>query len=264
MSFEVHDVESLRVAAVAHRGPVEKIRTAFEKLDVLVRKTKLRAKGLVGIYPERGPAWAGVIVDEADAIPKGLTPQRIEAGRYATRRHDGDSAGLPEAWKTLRWDVHWYYPFTHQPGFERYDAKLRPTLHVPIGRLAAVRPQPLLVVKDVQAASRWYQALLNTESAHGGTEYDRLMVDGALVLQLHAHDEAHHHGFIADPAAPFGNGVAVWFEVTDLKAARARAKKLKAEVVTDVHVNPNANQRELWLKDPEGYLVVLAESLSGR
>jgi hypothetical protein len=29
--------------------------------------------------------------------------------------------------------------------------------------------------------------------------------------------------------------------------------------VTDVHVNPNAGHRELWLRDRHGYLVVLAE-----
>jgi hypothetical protein len=28
--------------------------------------------------------------------------------------------------------------------------------------------------------------------------------------------------------------------------------------VTDVHVNPNAKQRELWLRDPDGHTVVLA------
>jgi hypothetical protein len=26
-----------------------------------------------------------------------------------------------------------------------------------------------------------------------------------------------------------------------------------------VHVNPNAGHREMWLRDPDGYLVVLAE-----
>ena len=31
-----------------------------------------------------------------------------------------------------------------------------------------------------------------------------------------------------------------------------------ADVVRDVHVNPNAKHRELWLRDPDGYTVVLA------
>jgi DNA gyrase inhibitor GyrI len=266
MSFELVTLEGLRVAAVPHRGPHSRIHTAFERLDALVRKTKLKVKGLVGIYPPDPTelAWAGVVVGEAVAIPKGLTPRRIAGGRYATRRHDGSYAELPKAWAALREDVHWYYPFAARPGFELYDAKLRPTLHVAVGDLAAVRPQPLLVVNDVRASSRWYQVLLGSESGHGGAEYDRLNVGGALVLQLHSNEEAHHHGLMAEPGVPFGNGVAVWFEVSELNAAVRRAKKLKAQIVTDVHVNPNANQRELWLRDLDGYLVVLAEGRSGR
>jgi predicted enzyme related to lactoylglutathione lyase len=89
-------------------------------------------------------------------------------------------------------------------------------------------------------------------------EYERLVVDGTLVLQLHLLEEEHHHGALAKPGVPVGNGVAVWFEVDDLDAALARARKAKARVVTDVHVNPNAGHRELWLHDPGGYLVVLA------
>jgi catechol 2,3-dioxygenase-like lactoylglutathione lyase family enzyme len=119
-------------------------------------------------------------------------------------------------------------------------------------------PQPLLCVRDVRAASRWYQKVLGAESGHGGDEYERLLVDDVLVLQLHALAEAHHHGPLAKAKVPLGNGVAVWFEVDDLDGARSRARRAKAEVVTDVHVNPNAGHRELWLRDPDGYLVVLA------
>ena len=76
-----------------------------------------------------------------------------------------------------------------------------------------VKPQPLLSVRDVPRASRWYQEVLAAQSGHGGDEYERLVVDDELVLQLHALDEDHHHGPLADPGRPFGNGVAVWFEV---------------------------------------------------
>jgi hypothetical protein len=40
-------------------------------------------------------------------------------------------------------------------------------------------------VSDVEASSRWYQRLLGCESAHGGPEYERLVANGALVMQLH-------------------------------------------------------------------------------
>lgn len=50
----------------------------------------------------------------------------------------------------------------------------------------------------------------------------------------------------------------LWFELDDFAAAAARAKALQAPIILDVHHNPNANHRELWLKDPDGYTVVLA------
>ncbi len=41
-------------------------------------------------------------------------------------------------------------------------------------------------------------------------------------------------------------------------AAVTRIRRGKVRVVTDVHVNPNAGHREIWLRDADGYLVVLA------
>lgn len=138
--------------------------------------------------------------------------------------------------------------------------------------VVAMRPQPLLVVRDVEASSRFYQALLGCKSAHGGREYERL-VDPALhrteygsdglLLQLHAWEVEHHHGPMGDPALPCGNGVLVWFEVDDFDAAVARATTLGATIVMPPHRNPpegdgGPNHRELWLRDPDGYLVVIA------
>ncbi len=62
-----------------------------------------------------------------------------------------------------------------------------------------MRPQPLIAVTDVEASSRWYQRLLGCRSAHGGAEYERLVSNGALILQLHSFEVEHHHGPIGDP-----------------------------------------------------------------
>ncbi len=128
-----------------------------------------------------------------------------------------------------------------------------------------MRPQPLLAVHDVEASSRWYQQLLGCRSDHGGTEYERLVVDGRLVLQLHRWDVDHDHGAIGDPGdRPYGNGVLLWFEVDDFDAAVARAGGLQAEVVLAPHRNPPEGEpggpahREVWLRDLDGYSVVLA------
>jgi catechol 2,3-dioxygenase-like lactoylglutathione lyase family enzyme len=123
----------------------------------------------------------------------------------------------------------------------------------------SMRPQPMIAVTDVEASSRWYQHVLGAASGHGGPEYEQLLVDGVLVMQLHLLEEAHHHGTIGDPAAPLGNGVALWFESGGFEAAVARCREAGVRVETDVHVNPNAGHREIWLRDPDGYLVVLAE-----
>jgi catechol 2,3-dioxygenase-like lactoylglutathione lyase family enzyme len=135
---------------------------------------------------------------------------------------------------------------------------------VPGPRGSMLRPQPLISVADVAASSRWYQRLLGCESAHGGTEYERLTCGGELVLQLHNWQVAHHHGPIGDPdVRPHGNGVLLWFETDDFDAAVARANALHAEIVRAPHRNPPSgdggpNHREVWLRDPDGYIVVLA------
>lgn len=121
-----------------------------------------------------------------------------------------------------------------------------------------MRPQPLIAVSDVEKSSAWYCEVLGAASGHGGPEYERLVVDGVLVMQLHRIDVTHHHGTFADPELPLGNGVAIWFEAGDLEAAARRARALGATVQTDVHHNPNAHHDELWLRDPDNYLVVLA------
>ena len=123
----------------------------------------------------------------------------------------------------------------------------------------SMRPQPLICVPDVQRASRWYQQVLGATSEHGGSEYQRLHVDGELILQLHDLEVDHHHDPLGDPAKPLGNGVAVWFATDDFDAAVVRIRAAEAHIVTDVHVNPNAQQREIWLRDLDGYLVVIAE-----
>jgi len=118
--------------------------------------------------------------------------------------------------------------------------------------------QTLICVADVPASSAWYCAVLGGESGHGGDEYGQVLVGGELVLQLHRTDVEDHHGYLADRSVTLGNGVALWFEVSDFEAAVARVRACGATVQTEPHENPNAKQSELWLRDRDGYLVVLA------
>jgi catechol 2,3-dioxygenase-like lactoylglutathione lyase family enzyme len=127
-----------------------------------------------------------------------------------------------------------------------------------------MRPQPLIAVTDVEASSRWYQRLLGCKSAHGGREYERLVVGDRLVMQLHSFEVDHHHGPIGNRSdKPYGNGVLLWFEVDDFDAVYARAQAMQAEMVMPKFRNPpdgrgGPNHWECWLRDPDGYTVVIA------
>ena len=124
----------------------------------------------------------------------------------------------------------------------------------------AVQAQPLIAVKNVRASSRWYAELLGAdrlpEHAHRDV-YDRIACSGQLVLQLHAWDEEDHPNLVNAGAAPPGHGVLLWFEVDDFDSAVARARGLGAEIVLEPHINPAPRHREIWLRDPDGYVVVI-------
>jgi catechol 2,3-dioxygenase-like lactoylglutathione lyase family enzyme len=129
----------------------------------------------------------------------------------------------------------------------------------------SMRPQPLLAVDDVEATSEWFRRLLGARSDHGGPDYERLVDDdGRLILQLHRWEVEHHHGSLGEPdVRPLGHGVLLWFEVEDFDAAVTRAQELGARIELGPVRNPpdgpgGPAHRELWLRDPHGYAVVLA------
>jgi predicted enzyme related to lactoylglutathione lyase len=151
---------------------------------------------------------------------------------------------------------------------ERWLAEIDDPAGNRIGVVVAARTaqsQTLIAVRDVEASSRWYQQLLGLRSDHGGPHYERLLADGVLVLQLHHWETEHDHGRIGDPNIEPGNGVVLWFgAVADFDAAVERAAQLRAAVVLPPHRNPpdgegnGPGHREIWLKDPDGYTVVIA------
>ncbi|HEX4157495.1 MAG TPA: VOC family protein [Rhizomicrobium sp.] len=125
----------------------------------------------------------------------------------------------------------------------------------------AVEAQPLIAVRDVRASSRWYAELLGANSLPGHEHrntYDRIMCASRLVLQLHAWDEEDHPNLVNPEAAPPGHGVVLWFQLDDFDRAVERARALAAEIILEPHVNPAPNHREIWLRDPDGYVVVVS------
>jgi len=144
---------------------------------------------------------------------------------------------------------------TRQEILKELDPNAERPKPAPIIRATA---QPLICVRDVEASSQWYQKLLVCTSAHGGKEYERLNSQGRLVLQLHRWDVGHDHGPIGDPNIKAGNGLLLWFEINDFDAAVARVNELKAEIVRGPLDHAGASQMEIWLKDLDGYVVVIS------
>ncbi|CAM4305868.1 VOC family protein [Corallococcus sp. ZKHCc1 1396] len=125
-------------------------------------------------------------------------------------------------------------------------------------RAPQVRAQPLIAVRDVAASSRWYQALLGCEGTHGGDDYDMLVSNGDPVLQLHAWDLEEHPNLMGPDSAPHGHGVLLWFETTDFEASVQAAQGLKLAWVEAPHENRNSRRWEFWVRDPDGYVVIVA------
>ena len=126
---------------------------------------------------------------------------------------------------------------------------------------STIEPQPLIAVRNVRASSRWYVELLGADSIpeHPHRDvYDRISHSGRLLLQLHAWDAEEHPNLVNADAAPPGHGVLLWFQVDDFDSVVERARGLGAEIVEEPHVNPAPRHREIWLRDPDGYVVVVA------
>ena len=120
-----------------------------------------------------------------------------------------------------------------------------------------MKPQPLIVVHDVSESRKWYANVLGLSSGHGGDEYERMMWGDRLVLQLHRWD-IHEHLHLGDPSVPVGNGALLWFQTEKFDEIVVKSQTYPVEVLEEPHLNPNANHREIWLRDPDGYTVVVA------
>lgn len=129
--------------------------------------------------------------------------------------------------------------------------------------MSRVRSQPILAVNDVPKSSAFYAELLGlvatsqTMKSDHAHVYDRLMDGDRLVLQLHCWDVEEHPNLVRETGHRPGYGVLVWFELDDFDAAVARARRMKVEIVEDEHRNPAPQHREMWLRDPDGYVVVI-------
>ncbi|WP_343579230.1 VOC family protein [Acinetobacter sp.] len=118
-------------------------------------------------------------------------------------------------------------------------------------------PQPLIAVSDVEKTSLWYQTMLGLKSGHGGKEYEQLLFEKRMVLQLHQW-QAHEHPHIGDPKRVIGNGVLLWFESSRFDEIVQKLQTHQVEILEGPKYNPNAHHREIWFRDLNGYTLVVA------
>lgn len=121
-----------------------------------------------------------------------------------------------------------------------------------------MKPEPLITVKSVNESARFYCRLLGAERGHEGDTYAQILLNGEMIMQLHDHDSDENHEALGDASAPLGNGVVLWFETDDVDALEDRITDHGITLDREPFENPFAKQKEFWLRDPDGYRVVIA------
>ena len=121
---------------------------------------------------------------------------------------------------------------------------------------------PMIVVRDVEASSKWYQELLGLSTGHGGAEFEMLMSGDGLALMLH-HVDFGEHPALSDPreGTP-GRGVLLYFSVDAVEPLFERATTMEADVIDEPHENPKAGAVEFSLRDPDGYSLTISRRSS--
>ena len=108
MQVEITNRPELRVAAVQHVGPYNRISEAFGRLGAIAGKAGLvgPAASMVAIYhddpkvtpEEKLRSDAGITIQPTAKVPAPLNEVKIPAGRYARTTYNGPYEGLPDVW----------------------------------------------------------------------------------------------------------------------------------------------------------------------
>jgi catechol 2,3-dioxygenase-like lactoylglutathione lyase family enzyme len=122
------------------------------------------------------------------------------------------------------------------------------------------RTWTIIGVRNVASSCSWYQSLLGLPEAPPAHEYWGQIcdADGTVLLCLHQWG-AHEHPSLMNPdKAQPGNGLLLFFRVDDFDQALARARALVSRLDEEPQVNPATGTRELSLRDPDGYHVMVS------
>jgi catechol 2,3-dioxygenase-like lactoylglutathione lyase family enzyme len=122
------------------------------------------------------------------------------------------------------------------------------------------RTWTIIGVSDVARSCRWYQSLLGLPETAPAHDYfgQVLDTDGTVLLCLHRWGDHEHPTLSSPDAAVPGHGLLLFFRVDDFDAAARRAQALVTRLEEETHLNPATGTRELALRDPDGYYVMLS------
>ena len=122
------------------------------------------------------------------------------------------------------------------------------------------RTWTIIGVADVALSFKWYQSLFGQRETSPAHDYFGQLCDedGTVLLCLHRWGDHEHPSLISPARAEPGNGLLLFFRVDDFDQALARARALVTELEEEPHVNPNTGTKELALRDPDGYYVMLS------
>jgi hypothetical protein len=99
---------------------------------------------------------------------------------------------------------------------------------------------------------------LNCKSHHGGETFE-ILVDESdrVILCLHKWGD-HEHPTLNLPELHSGNGLILYFRVSDLEIIWQNAKRLNATIEEPLNVNPNSGKDEFSLRDIDGYFIIVS------
>lgn len=122
-----------------------------------------------------------------------------------------------------------------------------------------IRTWPIVGVRDVTASTAWYQQLFGQSPTPPAHDHFGMVCDedGTVLLCLHAWG-AHEHPTLTRPGVHDGNGLLLFFRVTDFEGALARVQSANLALEQGPLLNPNTGTMEFSLRDPDGYYVSIS------
>lgn len=121
-----------------------------------------------------------------------------------------------------------------------------------------MQTQTLITVSSVPDSAAYYCALLGAQRGHEGDNYAQILIGNQMIMQLHDLEGDDNHEPLVALGTPLGNGVVLWFETDDFDALLSRIEEHSLVLDREPFENVYAKQMECWLRDPDGFRVVIA------